>query len=312
MNTSVMNLQIENNSFTVLARPIRISARTLADGGRCEGIKIVGNNLVNGIEGISAVQTLAISITGNQISDFVKGATLVGCFDVAVAGNGEITGDENCIEIISLAEGFSERIAITGNNLNAIKTGGTTVRLTNVHADARIRNITISGNTMRGNGVAADTSYGVFFGGTFAIGDVAIVGNSFAELDSSVFFGGVETVGANTGVRIGPNSHNLKTGGVAVRFPERMAPRKRYTHNATATFTATAGQTSMSVDVTAAAFNERPVFADLQLTAATAIRAVYSYDLSTATSLVFNLVGTVPAGIQRYVLSATADSVYGY
>lgn len=312
MNTSVMNLQIENNAFTVVSRPIFIPPRTLISGGRCEGVKIVGNNIVNGREGIYMYQCMAVSVTGNQVSDFIDAIIAVGCFDCSITGNGEITGDNNCIHIASKSDSFSERIVISGNNINSQKTNGVAIRLSNMDSTSRIRNLTINGNSMRGNGVNADSSYGVFFAGSYAITDVIISANIFSDVDSAVFFGGITTTGANSGVRIGPNAYFLKSGGYAVSFPQRMAPRKRYTLNATDTFTATAAQGSLSVDVSAAAFNEVPIYAELGVTTATGVQAVYSYDLSTANTLVFNLVGTISAATHRYVLSAVGESIYGY
>jgi hypothetical protein len=137
-------------------------------------------------------------------------------------------------------------------------------------------------------------------------------GNNFIDHTYGVFFGGIDTTGANKDWDISGNGFSLNSGGIAVRFPERMSPRSYYRYSATGTFTATASQASVSIDVTAAGFLEVPVYANAELTTQTGVRLVYSYDTSTATTLAFNVVGTVSAGSTRFVLDVVGESPYGY
>ncbi|MEN4830059.1 hypothetical protein [Pantoea vagans] len=310
MSSSVMNVQILSNTFTVLSYPIFLTKRTLLTGGRCEGIKISGNNCVNGTTGITAFQTLAISITGNQVSDYVNAIILEGCFDTAITGNSEITGDENCIYLSSKSDSFCERVSITGNTINVQKVAGTSIRISNTDGTGYCRNLTIASNDIRG--IGTDSTYGIFAAGSYAITNVVVSGNNFIDHSYGVFFGGIDTTGANTDWDISGNGFSLNANGIAVRFPQRISPRIYYRHSATSSFTATASQSTVSIDVSAAGFLEVPVYAKADLTTQTGVRLVYSYDTSTTTNLSFNVVGTVSAGSTRYVLDAAGESPYGY
>lgn len=312
MNSSVMNVQILNNTFTVLSYPIVLSPRTISTGGRCEGIKIVGNNIVNGTSALTATQALALSVTGNQLSDFINTIVLTGCFDFAITGNSEITGDNNCIYLNSMSDSFLERGSITGNTINTQKSNAVSVRISNVTGDYYIRNLTIANNDLRGNGSSSDTSYGIFAAGSYAITNVVVNGNNFIDHNFGVYFGGDDEFGANKDWDISGNGFSLYSGGIAVRFPERISPRIYYRHSATNTFTASASQSTVSIDVSGAGFLEVPVYASAYLTTQAGVRLVYSFDTSTATNLSFNVVGTISAGSTRYVLDAVGESPYGY
>lgn len=97
-----------------------------------------------------------------------------------------------------------------------------------------------------------------------------------------------------------------------MRFPERISPRIYYRYNSTSTFNATASQSTLSIDVSAAGFLEIPIYANAMLTTQNSVRLVYSYDSSSTSTLVFTVVGTVTAGTARYLLDAVGESPYGY
>lgn len=313
LSSSVMNLQIEGNAFTSVAYPISFPARALLTGGRVEGVKILGNNFVNGISGITLTQALAVSITGNQVSDYATACIILGgSFDCSITGNGELTSDTDCIYIASRSDSFSERIVICGNNINSQKTNATCIRLSNTDATSMIRNIAITGNSMRGDGTTTDTNYGVFFAGSYAITGINVTGNNFADMSYGVFFGGISTSGANSNCHISNNTYELNSGGVSVLFPERMSPQRYYDYTRESTVSSTAAMTTVSFDISSAAYMAVPVYAECQLTTQTGIRLVYSFAASSATTAVFNVVGTAVAQTDTFVLRTSGLSPYGF
>ena len=177
-----------------------------------------------------------------------------------------------------------------------------------------IKGITICGNTFSAYGVPGET-YGIFFTGTQSINNVVECGNTFSDIKYGTFFGGADAAavdGANTNIQIGPNVYLLNAGGLPVVFPNRMSPTKLYSYSMLDTFAATAGQTSVTITVSPASFTGVPVYADLQIISATNVRAVYNSDASTATNLVFSIIGSIAAGTQKYCLTAKGVSMYGY
>lgn len=166
LNSSVMGVFIGQNNFTGMSYPVYIPARVTQNGGRAEGVNMTANNMVYGITGFYAVQTLAINATGNQISDFSHTCfTLDGSFGISISANGELTADGAVIAISNNANSSADSIDIIGNRLALQKDGGKVIQLTNAYSATVIKGITISGNTFSAFGVSGET-YGVFFTGS--------------------------------------------------------------------------------------------------------------------------------------------------
>lgn len=315
MNSSVMGVFIGQNNFTGMSYPVYIPPRVTQSGGRAEGVNMTANNMVYGITGLYAVQTLAINATGNQISDFSQTCFFLdGSFGVSISANGELTADGAVIAISNNASSSADSIDIIGNRFALQKDGGKAIQLTNAYSSTVIKGITITGNTFSAFGVSGET-YGIFFTGSQPINNVVECGNTFSDIKYGTFFGGsgaAAVAGANTNIQIGPNVYSLNAGGSPVVFPELMSPTKLYEYSTINTFTSTSGQTSVTISVSPAAFTSVPVYADLQIMSATNVRAIYNSDVSTTSSLVFNIVGSIAAGTQKYCLTAKGVSVYGY
>lgn len=315
MNSSVMGVFIGQNNFTGMSYPVYIPARVSQNGGRAEGVNMTANNMVYGITGLYAVQTLAINATGNQISDFSLSCFILdGSFGVSIAANGELTADGAVIAISNSANSSADSIDIIGNRFALQKDGGKAIQLANAYSATVIKGITINGNTFSAFGVSGET-YGVFLTGSQPINRVMVSGNTFSDIKYGTFFGGsgaAAVAGANTNIQIGPNVYSLNAGGLPLVFPELMAPTKLYSYSMLDTFAATAGQTSVTITVSPASFTGVPVYADLQIISATNVRAVYNSDASTATNLVFSIIGSIAAGTQKYCLTAKGVSMYGY
>ena len=315
MNSSVMGVFIGQNIFTGMSYPVYIPPRVAQLGGRAEGLNMTANNMVYGITGLYAVQTLAINATGNQISDFSQTCFFLnGNFGVSISANGELTADGAIISISDNAYSGADSIDIIGNRFALQKDGGIAIQLISSNSGTRINGITITGNTFTAFGISGET-YGVFFTGSQPVNNVVECGNTFSYIKYGTFFGGsgaAAAAGANTNIQIGPNVYSLNSGGLPIVFPEYMSPTKLYDYSTINTFTATSGQTSVTLSVSPASFTSVPVYADLQIISATGVRAVYNSDASTASSLVFNIIGSIAAGSQKYCLTAKGVSVYGY
>lgn len=316
MNSSVMNSTIVKNTFTGISYPVYIPPRVAQDGGRAEGINVTSNNMVYGITGLYAVQTLSLNVTSNQVSDFSLSCLhLDGCFGVGISANCELTADNTVITIANSAVSNADNINIVGNRFALQKDGGRVISLVNAYSETVIKGITITGNAFSAYGVSGET-YGIFFTGTQPINNIVECGNTFSDIKYGTFFGGSGSAadyGANTNIQIGPNVYSLNAGGLPVVFPERMSPTKLYKYSGTVVQTLTTGLTTITIDVTAAKFLGIPVYAEAQVVTSPDTRLVYIYDSSTSTQLVFSVKGTAPsAASHRICYMATGMSVYGY
>ncbi|GEM_PF-6762814 len=312
MASSVMNVTISNNNFMGISYPLYIPPRVAQTGGRFEGGIFTGNNAIFGITGIYVEQGLALNISGNQISDFSASCIFIsGCSGVSITGNCELTSDYVVISINNSDVGYSESIAINSNNITCVKPGSKCIQIANSQPLTLNRHITITGNILASMVGTTDT-YGVFLTGSAPVTNSVVSGNVFSQIMYGVFFGGIDTTGANSGFHIKGNTYTLNAGGSPVIFPERATPLSLYEYATSGSVAVTAGQTIIDIDVTAAAFMQKPIYADLQINSATNVRAVYDYSVSTTTSLRFNLVGTIAAGTQNYSLISKGVSVYGY
>lgn len=312
MASSVMNVTISNNNFMGISYPLYIPPRVSQTGGRFEGGIFTGNNAIFGITGIYVEQGLALNISGNQISDFSASCIFIsGCSGVSITGNCELTSDNVVISINNSDVGYSESITINSNNITCVKPGSKCIQIANAQPLTLNRHITIIGNILASIVGTTDT-YGVFLTGAAPVTNSVVSGNVFSQIMYGVFFGGITTTGANSGFHIKGNTYTLNAGGSPVIFPERATPLSLYEYATSGSVAVTAGQTIIDIDVTAAAFMQKPIYADLQINSATNVRAVYDYSVSTTTSLRFNLVGTIAAGTQNYSLISKGVSVYGY
>ncbi|SFY32875.1 hypothetical protein, partial [Azotobacter vinelandii] len=163
VSSSSMNVIIAENTFVAVSKGIFVPNREELTGGRVEGLRIVGNNMVAGQFGIRTSQVLALSISSNQISDYYIGVASIADFDVSILGNTEITGANSGIAIIAKDDGITERYSIVGNNVGS---SDACIRLTNTISAGVLRSITITANTLRGmessaKGLAAEGAYGV-------------------------------------------------------------------------------------------------------------------------------------------------------
>lgn len=192
--TNIMNTIIANNTFLTMAYPIYMDMRAAVGGGVIEGIKIVGNNLAAGWQGITTNWSLATSITGNQVSDYQTCIRCCSDFEMSITGNSELHGTLSGINLVSGSVGFgaTERITIAANNVGGQGTfsGGSGVRLTNLTANDQLRSIVISGNSFRGQPGSTANGYGVSFEGSNAINSVSMTGNSFGYLLAGFWFSG--------------------------------------------------------------------------------------------------------------------------
>lgn len=299
MTSSVMNLVIEGNTVVAMGHTFYSPPRTGA--GRTEGIKIIGNNMVAGFHAIKTNAVLALTITGNQISDFIKCYESTADFDVTVSGNSEMTASDSVINILADPNGFAERYTITGNTLGSFDAAVSLIRLTNVVGLSRIRNISIVGNVMK---AVAGTSKGVSFEGNFADRAVAIVGNSFSNLNWAEYFSAV----AHADVVITGNTYG---DGVVNRIFDPLGTISRNDDTwATTVVQSLAGGSptgTVTIPVPAGVFFTKPV--DANLTAVTdLIQGFYDYDNSTVTSLFFQVRtaagGNITAGAHRLTVSA--------
>lgn len=219
--TNVMNVIISNNTFITLAFPVYMDMRNPTIGGVIEGVKITGNNMAAGYQGVTTNWSLATSITGNQISDFFKCIASTSDFDMAITGNSELHGVNSGINLTSGAIGYgpTERITITGNNVGGSGTfaGGSGVRLSNTTSHDSLRNIVITGNSFRGNPGSSATGYGISLEGSHTINGSTFTGNSFAYCLSGIFFSSVghtnNQIGLNTFLNCGSDITNYTSSG---------------------------------------------------------------------------------------------------
>jgi len=137
--------------------------------------------MVYGINGIFAVQVLAINVTGNQIIDFSSTClNICGYFGLSIAANGELTADV-VISITNTSSSSAVSINITGNRLALQKAGGKTIQIGNTETATTARDIIIQGNTIIGVAATTDT-YGVLFTGSRPVTNVTISGNIFSYI----------------------------------------------------------------------------------------------------------------------------------
>lgn len=313
INTSVMNLQIVNNSITSVSFGLYVPPRSQASGGRCEGIRLVGNMMGDGQTGVYVDSTIAVSITGNQISDYLRPIFLAGCQVVNITGNSEITGRVQCIAISNGSDSYyTDNVTISGNAIASLSSDCRMVDLINLGV---MNSISVSGNVFKGysDGVSpSNTTYGVALQGNKPITSSVVTGNAFYNVTYGVHFGSAVEAG-NFNFRVHGNTYILPAGGAPVAFPERMAPPQYYTHSATATFSATTGQATLSIDVSSAKFRGTPIYAEASLSTVPTARLVYLHDSSTLATLQFSIQGSsIVAGPHRWVVTAVGESEYGF
>ena len=200
MNTSVMNVVIENNKFIQVAEPIKVIPNSGGGAGRVEGLAVLNNSFVQGLIGISSNSSLALHISGNVISDFNVAIQLNGDFQFAINDNVQVDGNAVGIQIVALAGGFVENGTITGNQIT-VQPDGVGVQF-NAYNQI-IRSVVVSGNFIgREAGTTAQSGIGVQIQGSQAVYLININGNGFQQLAQSVDFGTVSGqsvfVNANT------------------------------------------------------------------------------------------------------------------
>lgn len=218
--TNIMNVVITGNSFITVAFPIWMDMRN-PSGGVIEGVKITGNQIAAGYQGITTNWSLATTIVGNQISDFQTCISSTSDFDMSITGNSEVHGTVNGIQLTSGSIGYgpTERITISGNNVGGSGTfsGGVGVRLSNVTGNDQIRNIVITGNSFRGQPGSSSNGYGISLEGSNTCNGCVFTSNSFAYLASGMWFSGVghskNTISGNSFANCAAEITNLSNAG---------------------------------------------------------------------------------------------------
>lgn len=301
ISSSVMNVTILNNIFVTVAYPLHIPNRVVSTGGRVEGIKIIGNNLIAGNVAMRFAQTLAVTITGNQMSDYDVGIMSVADFDMAITGNAEITGKTSGINILAASFGIAERIVIGGNKITC-GDSGKAIRLTNTEGASAIRRVSIANNTLSAAGKT--DSAGVAVEGSFPVAAVTIGDNVFSTLTNGMFFSGT----GHAGIRYSGNTYDDVTNKIADPVNTNTLIDKFYSSTNVLALTGGAATEIITIAVEAGLFSERPTSA-FATALADQLIGIYDYDSSTTTSLVFSVTKidstVLAAGNRRFGVSAT-------
>ncbi len=276
MNSSVMNIVIADNNIVSIANPIFINDRVVSEGGRCEGLKITGNQMAAGNTGIRLSATTATNITGNQISDYYNAIDLVGDFYATISGNSEITGRNSAIRLLGVSNSIVSGISISGNTIGSPGVG---VRLSQSSGfDQGIRSVSITGNTF--NGVAGPaTAVGVSLEGANSVTHVVISGNSFEKLNGGIYFRSVDQ-----DIVVIDNVFSE----VTTKYTDQKGVAKRF--SATSVKTLVGGVAEyVDVAIPTGYFNQKPSAAFLSGTGNEGLLGWYDYDSAstTATNLHF-------------------------
>lgn len=275
MNSSVMNFTISNNIFACIANPIRFEPRVVGTGGRVEGCRIIGNNLIAGNIGIYSQATNNMAIIGNQIDDFDVAVRTEGDFDYLVSGN-HLGGVSKGLWIAAITSSFAERITITGNKIYVSPTGIGIV-LTNTIGNDFIRAVTITGNTISASSLS--TGQGIAVQGNATVSDSNYTGNAFQYFQYAIWFSGL----AHT-IKLSNNSYSLCT--TPVFNGSTLVGNPSTNWGVTRIFTLTGGSGSevITVPVTPGIFAQKPDAVSCVTYGDNAI-GFYDWDNSTATSL---------------------------
>lgn len=315
LSGSVMNLVISGNTATHVTYCIMGLARSVQAGGRVEGIKITNNNFVAGRTAVSLNQVLAVNITANQFSDYYRPVILDGCFHFSVAANTEITGDDACLLISSIANSTAENGTVTGNNFftQANQTTATCIVITNNTALGGVRDIVMTGNTFVGQ--ASLTHIAIQFVGTFPVLACGVTGNGFNNLTYGIAIGIALTTNE---INIGGNSY----GNMASSNPNQgmnynsRRPVFEFNINNVITFGSGTNKATIDIDITAGAFSAAPQAGSIMLGsngASEGIIGMYDFDNSTASTARFQLWGfsTFGSGARRMTGSVRGFSIRG-
>lgn len=257
MNTSIMNVTINDNNFLTLAYPIWMETRS--GDGRIEGVSILDNLMIAGNIGIRMAISLATNINGNIISDFDKAIEGNRDFGFVIVGNTELDGKTACIHLVNDGGGILERGTISGNIISC-SSASDGILIENNYGDDTVRALTISGNTFGGN-VAAPAAVGVKFTGSYRSYGCTIDGNTFEGLDAAIDYASA----TNADIKVGDNTYiyvNTK-----IRNPERSGYLidKRFASSVVVSLTGGATTESVDVDISSAGFSQKPLAASLEL-----------------------------------------------
>lgn len=294
MNTSVMNLLVQDNTINTIAFPIYIPDRV--GSGRVEGLKFSGNNMVAGNIGIRTSQCLASVISGNQMSDFSVGIYSKGDFDLSIIGNSEITGLVSGINIVATSTGLVERILVTGNNIGT-GLNGVGIRITNTVGNDSLRSIALAYNTI--NGVNFNGTVGIVFEGAYRTNAMTINNNILSLIKTGIDFGSATHVNVN----YGSNSFYGVTTMVIDSLGVALQASRVYGKTQDITLAGGTATPVINIPVPAGFFQEKPVYASL-VGSVDLVTGYYDAASSTATSLTFTLRGAAGG-----VLSAGTRSV---
>lgn len=194
MNTSVMNVTVYGNHIYKIGRAFNVDGRS--GDGRVEGLKIIRNVIVAGHRGVIVTETLATTISGNLIHDFEIAVQRAVCFEATVVCNESIYGHSKSVLVQSLYVDIESRsTSISGNNIetSSAESSGACVESQNNNGDEDTRKISIVGNTMRVGPTGSNPVRGVIIVGSGVVDSVAIVGNTFEDMDDDVLEAGSST-----------------------------------------------------------------------------------------------------------------------
>ncbi|WP_447515644.1 phage head-binding domain-containing protein [Escherichia coli] len=279
MNSSAMNIDINNNKYVLVAYPVYYAGRTITSGGRLEGISVNNNKSIGSKIGVRFSSTLATIINGNLLHDCDSSAIeLNGDFDFVISGNAELWGSVQAILIQGTTGSIPERGVVSGNKINAGNGINGVVLRTNVTTP---RSISITGNMIGRQASGALTGAGVKVDSTANVNNVTITGNTFQQLDTAIDRGGQAG-----DIVVGSNSYVFVTN---IGAGMKSTP---YTNSLVITLVGGATSEKINIDLPAGMTNKKPQFAIVLgtgLTSNDSLVGFYDFVNSTATQLKFTL-----------------------
>lgn len=279
MNTSVMNFLIQGNIMCLMGTNINIPVRN--GSGRVEGIKIVTNNMIAGMKGVSTSQCLASSIVGNQIDDMLDiGIHSVADFDMTISCNCSITAANAGILIQAASYGFAERITITGNAVGSQT--GTAIKVSNTVADGFIRGLTISSNSLMGS---KTVSKGISIEGDKSVLSINLLGNINSYCLIGIY---ISPVAGHRDINNDGNAFWECATKVSDASFHITRGKRVWSNTLIKAIAGGSATETMNIPIPVGYFSSKPLaaFASCPVTLLT---GYYDYDASTTTNLVFTV-----------------------
>lgn len=303
LNTSVMNLNINNNIVVTCEKTVRLVPRV--GDGRIEGIGITNNNFIASDIFIESTQTLAVRVLGNQLSDCNYGLVSNGDFNYIISGNCEIQADVIGITINTLSGSIADSVHITNNNMS-IESGAIGIKLKHTNPHPLMRNLVLLGNNIGKIGSQGGTALVIESDDPSKIKAV-LNSNNFYNLLNGVDFGSLY----NDVEYKDNNTMELVTNEL-INVNNSKNPKVKLSRNYSVVSTLSSGLTTetFNINISSLGLSSRPenVYVNLMWSSVQGsnLSVRYDYGASTSTNLVmvFSLAdGTnLPTGGFRYTV----------